>query len=108
MSPHPTFVPEVDIPAKQTPIRRSFVGAPGVFARMRVDKHLSAGTMTCPISPRGFLEPDDRLNVARSPEFQAAQSAAPRKTHMDTTTLLIIVLLILLLGGGWYGRGRWY
>jgi hypothetical protein len=42
-------------------------------------------------------------------EFQAAQYAAPRKTHMDTTTLLIIVLLILLLGGGgWYGRGRWY
>lgn len=76
---------------------------------MRVDEHLSAGTMTCAISPRGFLEPDDRLNVVRSPEFQAAQYAAPRKTHMDTTTLLIIVLLILLLGGGgWYGRGRWY
>ena len=76
---------------------------------MCVDEHLSVGTMTCAISPRGFLEPDDRLNVVRSPEFQAAQYAAPRKTHMDTTTLLIIVLLILLLGGGgWYGRGRWY
>ena len=34
---------------------------------MRVDEHLSVGTMTCAISPRGFLEPDDRLNVVRSP-----------------------------------------
>jgi hypothetical protein len=76
---------------------------------MRVDEHLSADVKPAPSLPRGFLEPDDRLNVVGSPEFQAAQYAAPRKTHMDTTTLLIIVLLILLLGGGgWYGRGRWY
>jgi hypothetical protein len=44
---------------------------------MRVDEHLSAGVMTCAISPRGFLEPDDRLNVVTSPESQAAQYAAP-------------------------------
>jgi hypothetical protein len=56
------------------------------------------------------LERDDRLNVVKKLEFQAAQySALRRKTRMDTTTLLIIVLLVLLLGGGgWYGRGRWY
>ena len=48
------------------------------FARMRVDEHLSAGVMTCAISPRGFLEPDDRLNVVKKPEFQAAQYAAFR------------------------------
>jgi hypothetical protein len=61
-------------------------------------------------TPRGFLELDNRLNVVKEPEFQAAQYAAfRRKTDMDTTTLLIIVLVILLLGGGgWYGRGRWY
>jgi hypothetical protein len=32
---------------------------------MRVDEHLSAGVMTYAISPRGFLEPDDRLNVIK-------------------------------------------
>jgi hypothetical protein len=77
---------------------------------MRVDEYLSAGRQTCAIAPRWFLERDDRLNVVKKLEFQAAQCAAfPRKTRMDTTTLLIIVLLVLLLGGGgWYGRGRWY
>jgi hypothetical protein len=80
------------------------------FAPMRVDEHLSPGVMTYAISPRGFLEPDDRLNVIKKSEFPGcAIRSIPRKTHMDTTTLLIIVLLILLLGGGgWYGRGRWY
>jgi hypothetical protein len=73
---------------------------------MRVDEYPNAGTMTCAISPRGFLEPDDRLNVL---EVQNFRLYAAQRKHMDTTTLLIIVLVILLLGGGgWYGRGRWY
>jgi hypothetical protein len=77
---------------------------------MRLDEHLSAGVISCPISPHGLTEPGDRLNVVKKVRIPGcAVRSIPRKTHMDTTTLLIIVLLILLLGGGgWYGRGRWY
>jgi hypothetical protein len=76
---------------------------------MRVDEHLSAGTMTCAISPRGLLEPDDRLKRCQKSIISGCAMRSTEETRMDTTTLLIIVLLILLLGGGgWYGRGRWY
>jgi hypothetical protein len=78
---------------------------------MRVDEQLGAGIIPVPLlSPRGLLEPDDRLNVVKKVRIPGcAIRSVPRKTHMDTTTLLIIVLLVLLLGGGgWYGRGRWY
>lgn len=70
---------------------------------------LSASVMTRAISRRGLLEPDNRPNVVKKLEFQAAQNAAFGGRRMDITTLLIIVVLIMLLGGGgWYGRGRWY
>jgi hypothetical protein len=37
--------------------------------RMRVNEHLSAG-VACAISARGFLEPDDRLNVVKNQNFR--------------------------------------
>jgi hypothetical protein len=69
-----------------------------------------SGRQTLVMRERGYLEPDDRLNVVKKVRIPGCVvRSIPRKTHMDTTTLLVIVLLILLLGGGgWYGRGRWY
>ena len=65
--------------------------------------------VACAIWARGFLEPDDQVNVVKKQNFRLRNTQHSEVTQMDTTTLLIIVLLILLLGGGgWYGRGRWY
>jgi hypothetical protein len=102
-------VGEYAVRARHDPDRSARGNDSGIENGNDHGNYLSASVMTRAISRRGLLEPDNRPNVVKKLEFQAAQYAAFGGRRMDITTLLIIVVLIMLLGGGgWYGRGRWY